>query len=380
MAELFSDISKPVISRADSTICGVVKDVYFDAFCRKIVYFVIGDRPYSSTDALRLLPYECVKDCKDAVMIEDNARICSMTSPPDGCVNTIIGKPVYTLSGHFKGNVVNVRYIGGGKVSRLFTDMTEFVPSSIAGVGDAILLKSLPKSASATRIPRPFREGKAEILRDDATEDREIAQTSESVEELSFPADKTATYSHERLKMTDSGAENDDEAYAQDAGTAIDGNAADTVIGVGVADTAPLVKISTAKRDSNGKDADQSAAVSADVHRYSLLPTEAGVTASPAVRVLPAIALNSGEPAFTQDALNMLLDGSIPAATEADAHTPTRIICDYDFLLGRTLGADLNAYNGRPIAPKGSEVTPAIVEMARHAGKLVELTLNSIKK
>ena len=78
--------------------------------------------------------------------------------------------------------------------------------------------------------------------------------------------------------------------------------------------------------------------------------------------------------------VNLLLDGTLPATAEPDAHTPTRIICDYEFLLGRTLGADLNTYGGQLIAPKGSEVTAATVEKARYAGKLVELTLNSVKQ
>lgn len=102
--------------------------------------------------------------------------------------------------------------------------------------------------------------------------------------------------------------------------------------------------------------------------------------ASAATQVKPAVALgDSREPVLSNGAFNVLLDGSQAYSYDEDAHTPTRIICDYEFLLGRTLGADLCTYTGELIAKQGSAVTDLVVEKARRAGKLVELTLNSIK-
>lgn len=57
--------------------------------------------------------------------------------------------------------------------------------------------------------------------------------------------------------------------------------------------------------------------------------------------------------------------------------TPPRIIGDYNFLLGRTLSADLLTYSGDLIAPENSFVTIDVVEKARANGKLLDLTLNS---
>ena len=85
------------------------------------------------------------------------------------------------------------------------------------------------------------------------------------------------------------------------------------------------------------------------------------------------------EPVLSNGAFEMLLDGSSAYSYDDDARTPTRVICDYEFLLGRTLGADLCTYTGELIAKQNSVVTDKIVEKARRAGKLVELTLNSIK-
>ena len=89
--------------------------------------------------------------------------------------------------------------------------------------------------------------------------------------------------------------------------------------------------------------------------------------------------VKNSEPVFSNGAFNVLLDGSQAYSYDEDSHTPTRVICDYEFLLGRTLGADLCTYTGEIIATKGSAVTDFVVEKARRAGKLVELTLNSVK-
>lgn len=47
------------------------------------------------------------------------------------------------------------------------------------------------------------------------------------------------------------------------------------------------------------------------------------------------------EPVLSNGAFEMLLEGSRAYSYDDDARTPTRVICDYEFLLGRTLGADL---------------------------------------
>lgn len=94
----------------------------------------------------------------------------------------------------------------------------------------------------------------------------------------------------------------------------------------------------------------------------------------------PAVALSAGEPMFSQGALNKVIDGASPLFAQEDSHTPTRVICDYEFLLGRTLGADLKSYAGELLASRGEEVTAATVERARAHGKLVELTLNSARR
>lgn len=62
-----------------------------------------------------------------------------------------------------------------------------------------------------------------------------------------------------------------------------------------------------------------------------------------------------------------------------DEHTPSRIICNFDFLIGRVLSRDLRTFGGDLIANAGAHVDETVLQHARRAGKLVELTLNSEK-
>lgn len=91
----------------------------------------------------------------------------------------------------------------------------------------------------------------------------------------------------------------------------------------------------------------------------------------------PAVFVSENSPLFTKDAFDAIMGEE---SEYEDTHTPTRVICDYEFLLGRVLSQNLDTYANQPIAKKGDIVTDEIVNKARLAGKLVELTLNSIKQ
>lgn len=86
-----------------------------------------------------------------------------------------------------------------------------------------------------------------------------------------------------------------------------------------------------------------------------------------------AIKTTADSPYFSSNALKML---DAPS-TEEDGRTPTRIISDYSFLLGRVLSCNLTAYTGAIIAKEGTIVDDALVEKSRRYGKLVDLVLMS---
>lgn len=85
----------------------------------------------------------------------------------------------------------------------------------------------------------------------------------------------------------------------------------------------------------------------------------------------PAVPIQGGV-LFSDNALKF-----IGAPTLEDTSAITRIISDYDFLLGRTLSDDLKSFSGKLISQKGEVVTAQTIENARYAGKLTELVLLS---
>ncbi len=91
----------------------------------------------------------------------------------------------------------------------------------------------------------------------------------------------------------------------------------------------------------------------------------------------PSIMLSndSREPMLSSTAFKTL----IGETDSDDEHTPARIICNFDFLMGRVLSRDLKTFAGEIIAYAGAQVDENVLRNARRAGKLVELTLNSEK-
>ncbi len=74
-------------------------------------------------------------------------------------------------------------------------------------------------------------------------------------------------------------------------------------------------------------------------------------------------------PYFSSNALKII--GAPQNAN--DVHTPSRIITDYTFLLGRTLSNDLTTFSGTLIAESGTVIDDSLVEKSRRSGKLIDL-------
>ncbi len=328
MIGLSSVIGRPVLSLATSCIIGSVSDVYFDANCKKAVYFYI-QQPLKNESAL--LPIESASSVSDAVTVGDESALVALGS--ETYKRGLKNMPVYTQTGALKGTLSDVLFTPAGKVAKLVCGDWEFTPSSISSIGDVILLKNAVKPVANRKkrkalIPRPETDYPVYIL--DGDRDKSTA----------MPALSSANPEKTDISAISSESQ---------SGLFSSANAAEQP-----AQTEIIPQASAQQSDS-----------------YSV--SEA--------RPAPAVALSADnrEPVLSNGAFRMILDGSEAYSYDEDSHTPTRVICDYEFLLGRTLGADLRTYTGELIATEGSAVSDAIVEKARRAGKLVELTLNSVK-
>ncbi|MCM1305842.1 MAG: hypothetical protein NC037_02760 [Bacteroides sp.] len=265
-----------------------------------------------------LLEFAEAQSILDAVVIADDVKFIS---PLDVDISTLHGElmdmPVYTPSGADKGKITDIFIFSNGKVSKLQTATNEFTPASVLSIGNVIIQKGASKSrARKVSIPRPDQDYPVYVLNDT----KKVLEIEKSIlagnpQIPSVPA--TLTVPTEQTPSL------------------------------------PAEKSVPSKETASPK------------------------AASPSVTKIHT--LSKKEPVLSNGAFEMLLDGSSAYSYDEDARTPTRVICDYEFLLGRTLGADLTTYTGELIARKNSVVTDTVVNKARKAGKLVELTLNSVK-
>lgn len=264
-----------------------------------------------------LIPFNCVTSFSDAITVVDKTDF-RHTSDVDvtDLVANIFDMPVYTQNGDLKGTLQKAEFTLSGKMTKFFAQDFQFAPSLIVKIGNVIVLKSTPKQ---------FKRKKQEIPR----------------------------------------PENDYPVYLLDA--SVQPSAANMQAS-SIADSESEQTLSQTAIDSNGDHLGRMREVLVTSQNVLLQDAPHGIILSQ----------DSREPMFTKDAFESLI-GQNYMSEEDDCHTPTRIICNYDFLLDRTLDTDLYTYGGEIIAKKGTKVTNEILQQARRAGKLVELTINSLK-
>ncbi len=268
-------IGLEVLSKSDLKSCGIIKSAFFDAFCKKIVYFVV-----ESKNELYALPINGVRALKDAAIVEDLTETIPLCDIDVTSFCELMGKRIFASDGELKGEVNDVVLDDKGKFAFIISGDGEKLIHPIAGVGDFILIKDSSKKqkAKATRMP------KAEF--------------------------DTPVYAH--FDADYEGAE------------------------------------STEKNHSIA----------------SLIEDKEIQLNLPQINKEP-------QPIKIAESLRGI------ELVEEEDHIPPRIICDYNFLLSRTLMTDLFSYTGELLASKGVPVTVELVETARRHGKLIDLTLSS---
>ncbi len=267
-----------------------------------------------------LIPFDDVLSFKDAIVVQNSVNFKSAQDIDFTAFTAgIMDMPIYTQAGVLKGNVSEIEFSQSGKVSKICTETEQFSPSAILSAGNAIILKGAPKTPKAkpAKIPRPSVETLAVIETDDLSVQNDATKVN------------IARDIFVNTQNDNSDGTTNDMSNTQIAKTATDAKP-DYIMQNAILHTAP-----------------------------------------------PAVFVSGNSPLFTKDAFDTIVGEE---SEYEDTHTPTRVICDYEFLLGRVLGQDLYTYANVPIAKKGDIVTDELVSKARLAGKLVELTLNSIKQ
>mgnify|MGYP002520886743 CR=1 FL=1 len=317
MAQFSQLQNKPVLERDSSNIVGRIKNAYFSQGCKCIVYLVMNS---CKNGEETLIPFDDVLSFKDAIVVQNSVNFKSAQDIDFTAFTAgIMDMPIYTQAGVLKGNVSEIEFSQSGKVSKICTETEQFSPSAILSAGNAIILKGAPKTPKAkpAKIPRPSVETLAVIETDDLSVQNDATKVN------------IARDIFVNTQNDNSDGTTNDMSNTQIAKTATDAKP-DYIMQNAILHTAP-----------------------------------------------PAVFVSGNSPLFTKDAFDTIVGEE---SEYEDTHTPTRVICDYEFLLGRVLGQDLYTYANVPIAKKGDIVTDELVSKARLAGKLVELTLNSIKQ
>lgn len=265
-----------------------------------------------------LIPFDDVLSFKDAIVVQNSVNFKSAQDIDFTAFTAgIMDMPIYTQAGVLKGTVSEIEFSQSGKVSKICTETEQFSPSAILSAGNAIILKGTPKTPKAKPAKIP----------------------RPSIETLAVIETDNLSVQNDTAKVN----------IARDI----------------------FVNAQSDNSDDTTNDMPNTQITATDAKPDYIMQNAILHTAPPAVFV------SGNSPLFTKDAFDAIVGKE---SEYEDTHTPTRVICDYEFLLGRVLGQDLYTYANVPIAKKGDIVTDELVSKARLAGKLVELTLNSIKQ
>lgn len=337
MLTLSKILYRPVLVLDDGNIAGVVKDVFFDENLKTVLACDVR-----ADNRSFILPIKNVISLNDVIVVlNSDALLPPDSSPYIGEVrHDLINTAAYSPLGVFKGSITDAEFTPSGRVVKLITADEEFSPASIGKIGDVIILKTAAKRAKKSFVPRPKRDYKVELFSEPAVPtvdgNAQTAEAPSTVTNVSYGG--SLSIQSETLPKPPETSPTQSETSTKTSETA-----------------------SPQNTDKNIK-------ILAEVSEILETKENAAVKFGDDFR----------EPVISKGAFDILLEGSNNYAFDEDSHSPTRIICDYSFLLGRTLANDLKTYQGEIIAAKGSRITDETVLSARKAGKLVELTLLSV--
>lgn len=345
MIELSSIIGKSVILLNDCEILGEIADVLTDEKCKKIEYFIINGVSENLEDAARrrAVPFSDILSISDAVTLPDGVGAIRLSDiDPTIYVSGLFEKPVYTRNGAFKGLIREIVCLDNGRIRSLIADNGKYKPEDIGGVGDIVILKGEKQPRAKRKMPSPAQDKKVTLLKDADTNDLYAAEKRELPVDSISQSSARLTEPAEIYELAENKTDESDNAAAQkeiSSATEIkSGN---------------IINATEETRETEAAD-DKEKAENGEKINASYIEKE---------------------PIGLKEIMDMIEASSYE--TEDDPHIPARVICDYGFLLDRVLAFDLDSYTGENIAPAGETITPELVEKARRAGKLVELTLNS---
>ncbi len=358
MTDLTSFFKKPIICKREGLYLGEVRDVYFDEKCKNIAYFATVPVCGSAIDLNYALPFSEIDCIGDAIAVSGTDSAVSIGELDDTVLaHSMIGKAIYAQNGDFKGRITEIKLSDKGKVISILSNQTAYSPQMFAKFAEIALLKDgeSKKRAYKRRLPRPEKDINVSLLE----KQNNSSETATDNPSANVPS-KTAIYNDSANQNKQAG---DEAAADMPASTpvAIDGNIKYNKVLIAESPAiynahSPVAANKTSAVAYTCDDNIENGGAAQEASGEAKTPEKIHETAS------------EDNAVFLQETL---------ISMGGDGHTPPRIICEYDFLLGRKLAFPLYTYGGELIAEADCEITEQLVDSARKAGKLVELTLNS---
>lgn len=331
---------KKALTKCDGNIVGEIVDVCINKNMGQLAYFVIENM---QKNIKYVVDYTYLLCIKDVAVFDSFLPFEEMDSiDKDSLICDIYQKQVFSCAGDYKGVVEDIDFTSNKKVARFVTNICTFSMQSILAVGDCIVTKATIQQKR--KIPSPVKNYPVKMLAT-ATSLVDDNKSGEPIEGIAHDKSIQNAVVLQGIDKENIGVENTDINHLPRDVSAISQN--DSPLAVSLL---PNSKLDDALYGNTIEDV------------ASLLSAKAPISISPK------------EPLISQNAFEKM---GINALTIDDEHTPNRVICNCDFLIGRTLSCDLCTYNNTPIAMKGEKIDHHILSLARKYGKLVELTLIS---
>lgn len=138
--------NRPILSKDLLCIIGSLSDCVFEETLTKIAYFLC-----INNDGDFLIAPDNFFAINDALVVRDMTGVKHIEDVDFTTLKTLVGKPVYSDTGHHIGMVNDLTFSASGRVGQILIDNGTLKASDVAGVGEIVLLKTPSKKRSKTK-------------------------------------------------------------------------------------------------------------------------------------------------------------------------------------------------------------------------------------
>lgn len=138
--------NRPILSKELLCIIGSLSDCVFEENLTKIAYFLC-----INNEGNFLVAPDNFFAINDALVVRDMTGVKHIEDVDFTTLTTLVGKPVYSETGHHIGMVNDLTFSASGRVGQILIDNGTLKASDVAGVGEIVLLKTPSKKRSKTK-------------------------------------------------------------------------------------------------------------------------------------------------------------------------------------------------------------------------------------